>query len=67
MNSLARQIVKKSQTDRDVLKDLVDKLRQPDQIKSDLNLINDSLFSIKRFVDVQVFIAGLLVFFPEWL
>ena len=67
MNSLARQIVKKSQTDRDGLKDLVYKLRQPDQIKSYLNLINDSLFSIKRFVVVQVFIAGLLVFFPEWL
>ena len=39
-----------------------EKLGNPDQIKSYLNKMNDSLVLIKRCVVILVFLAGLMVY-----
>ena len=46
-----------------VLKDLLSRVGQSDEIKAYLNKINDSLVLIKRCVVILVFLAGL----TEWL
>ena len=50
-----------------ILKDLLSKMEQSDQIKGYLNKLNDSLFLIKRCFVILVFLAGLTVFLTEWL
>ena len=49
------------------LKYLLSRMGKPDEIKSYLNKINDSLFLIKRCVVILVFLAGLMIFLLEWL
>ena len=50
-----------------VLKDLLSRLGQSDEIKGYLNKMNDSLVLIKRCIVILVFLAGLTVFLTEWL
>ena len=53
--------------DMSILKDLLSRIEQSDQIKGYLNKLNDSLFLIKRCFVILVFLAGLTVFLTEWL
>ena len=50
-----------------ILKEMLSRMGQSDQIKSYLNKVNDSLVLIKRCVVILVFLAGLTVFLTEWL
>ena len=50
-----------------VLKDLLSRVGQSDEIKGYLNKMNDSLVLIKRCIVILVFLAGLTVFLTEWL
>lgn len=50
-----------------VLKDLLSKVGQSDEIEGYLNKMNDSLVLIKRCIVILVFLAGLTVFLTEWL
>ena len=50
-----------------ILKDMLSRMGQSDQIKGYLNKLNDSLFLIKRCLVILVFLAGLTVFLTEWL
>ena len=50
-----------------VLKELLSRLSQSEQIKGYLNKMNDSLDLIKRCFVILVFLAGLTVFLTEWL
>ena len=50
-----------------ILKELLSRMDQSDQIKSYLNKVNDSLVLIKICVVILVFLAGLTVFLTEWL
>ena len=50
-----------------VLKDLLSRMGQSDQIKGYLNKLNNSLVLIKRCFVILVFLAGLTVFLTEWL
>ena len=53
--------------DMSILKDLLSRMGQSEQIKGYLNKLNDSLFLIKRCFVILVFLAGLTVFLTEWL
>jgi len=50
-----------------ILKDLLSRMGQSEQIKGYLNKLNDSLILIKRCVVILVFLAGVTVFLTEWL
>ena len=50
-----------------VLKDLLSRVGQSDEIKGYFNKMNDSLVLIKRCIVILVFLAGLAVFLTEWL
>jgi len=50
-----------------VLKDLLSRLSQSNEIKGYLDKMNDSLVLIKRCIVILVFLAGLTVFLTEWL
>ena len=50
-----------------ILKEMLSRMGQSDQIKSYLNKVNDSLVLIKICVVILVFLAGLTVFLTEWL
>ena len=53
--------------DMSILKDLLSRMGQSEQIKGYLNKLNDSLDLIKRCFVILVFFAGLTVFLTEWL
>ena len=50
-----------------ILKDLLSRVGQSNEIKGYLNKMNDSLDLIKRCFVILVFLAGLTVFLTEWL